>query len=228
HETENDICSLTIQPGGRPLASDDNSAGVVNLSRFLPEVGQEMGTSSSGSLCLTQEQEVGTLRIMETSQDSISSGCSSTPLAIMGTPLDMSTMESNSQDSTPDSRGENSGDFDNTAMGGSIMVPDSQSVVEMRSSYSSAEQSLSRKQSLRQRARPEPKLGSKRVEYRRSTLLAAGASEDVTSLIFDTPSVIRRNKSYEQVQLQFEKFTTDSGRDPNTPDPISVMNFLAH
>ncbi|KAF9207926.1 hypothetical protein BGZ49_010201 [Haplosporangium sp. Z 27] len=113
-------------------------------------------------------------------------------------------------------------------MRGSMMVPDSQSVIKMRSSYNSAEQSLSRGQSLRQRARPEPKLGSKCVEYRRNTLLAVGASEDVISLIFDAPSVIHRNKSYEQVQLQFEKFTADSGRDPNTPDSISVMNFLAH
>ncbi|KAF9368829.1 hypothetical protein BGX21_006313, partial [Mortierella sp. AD011] len=225
---QDDVCSFVVQPGGRPLASDEDSTGMVNCSRILPGIGQDVGTTSRRSLCFTQEQESGPIRLLEAPSHSFSSGCPSTPMELVGTPMDMSALEFDTQDSTSNSGRENQGNIDNASMGRGVMVPDSQNIGDTPSSHNSTQQSLSRKRTLRQRARPEPNMGSQRLESRRSTLLAAGASENVTALICDSPSAIRRHKSYEQVQINFARFTEDNGRDPKTPDPISIMNYLAH
>ncbi|KAF9979654.1 hypothetical protein BGZ79_006497, partial [Entomortierella chlamydospora] len=123
-------------------------------------------------------QESGPIRLLEAPSNSFSSGCPSTPMELVGTPMDMSALEFDTQDSTSNSGRENQGNFDNASMGRGVVVPDSQNTGDTPSSHNSTQQSLSRKRTLRQRARPEPNMGSQRLESRRSTLLAAGASEN--------------------------------------------------
>ncbi|KAG0013081.1 hypothetical protein BGZ80_011294 [Entomortierella chlamydospora] len=148
-------------------------------------------------------------------------------MELAGAPMDMSILEPDTKDPTSNLGGANQGNYDNASMGRGVVVPDSQDTCDMPSSHSSAQQSLGRKRTLRQRARPEPSMSFERLESRRNTLIAVGASKDVTALICDSPSAIRRHKSYEHVQINFAKFTEDNGCDSNASDPISIMNYLA-
>ncbi|KAF9150639.1 hypothetical protein BGX20_005628 [Mortierella sp. AD010] len=141
-----------------------------------------------------------------------------------GTPMDIPTSEPDTQDFTSNS-GENQGNRINASAGRGVVVPDSQDIGDIPTNRSSAQQSLGRKRTLRQRARPEPNMDSERLESKRSTLIAAEQARmwqlryATLAQLFAATKVTNKCKS----TLQSSQRTMDA---IPTFDPISIMNYL--
>ncbi|KAF9343388.1 hypothetical protein BGX26_005826, partial [Mortierella sp. AD094] len=227
-EVENDLCSLSLQPGGRPLAADDDSAGMVHSPELLSQAGSIVGPTPHRPLRFTQEQEASTLHLLEAPSDGIQDRSTPTSMELVGPIVDLSSMESNSSGSSSDSRGKASSNSDHTALGGSTLVPDSQVDGCLSSGDGTTTHGSDKTQRSRSCTQSESILVSERVEHRRRKLVDASASNNVTTIMFESTTMKQRFQRQDLIQRAFVNWTKENGQDPWIPNAITIMNYLAY
>ena len=224
HTPPVELCSISIQSGGRTVETPDITTRVADIPDIFPTAGEEVGSSFDRHVRQSLEPSDSTVCVLETGTNSLGNGCNVPQLESPRPPLSLPSMEPSRTGDSQTSTRTNISDFDHAMVAHSNLVSGPEEPSPTTPTPNSSLDGPSSSRLRRKRPARESALVVDRMEHKIRRLEEAGADPNVTNTIMQANP--RRYLRYAQVQAKFMGWCRDNSA--NHENPASVLNFLAH
>ncbi|KAF9079034.1 hypothetical protein BGX23_005288, partial [Mortierella sp. AD031] len=145
-----------------------------------------------------------------------------------GPSIRLPALELDSSCSTEDSTRQSPSNSDHTLLAQHVVVPDYISNGDLQATTDTPRQGPSSTRKQPTRSGTQSLMVSRSMERQRQQAIAAGADNNVLSILFDSPSSRQLDKSYSSAQTAFINWMEFLDKDPFRPENMDVLNFLAY
>jgi len=224
---QNNLCSLIVQSGRRPIQKVSRTTRVVHRQKFLPQAKPGLGSTPRRSLRLTNQPPTATVHDLETNIRRHRLRRSAARLEKTRERLSMSTLEFNTSGPSESAAGKDSGNHNNSRLAICSMVPDGEDNVHRVANRDSTTSGPSSPWKRAGHISQESSLVTLRMENKRRKLMDKGWDSNTASIIVDNPALRRRQQKYSTVQQRYVTWVRQRGIDPMIPQPAQLLNWLA-
>jgi hypothetical protein len=227
HSSTSVVCALRNESRRSSISSNGDPTGMEVIPLDLPPDQSIVGSPHSGSVCLPVEQSTTAFHDMETASTSDGHERYDAQLATIGELLPMPTVELNPIHPTEDSPGTDYSHTSDPVLAVSDMVSRPPSPVHPETNSDTSVRSTDRRRRRSTSDVQERPVVFDRLASKRRRLEAQDVSEDAVAVILDPARQHSRSQSYSHIQSRFRQWAISNNLDPDNPNPITIINFLA-